>query len=43
MFEIREVSNVDATANLFGMWVGGMMGAGSCIAGVGLLVAAIAC
>jgi len=43
MFEIKEISNVEATASAFGMWVGGAIGVGACVAGAKLLVLALAC
>ena len=43
MFEIREVSNVDATGRAFVMWASGAVGVGACMAGAKLLVLALAC
>lgn len=43
MFDIKEVSNVDATASAFGMWLTGVGSVGVCMAGVKLLTLAIAC
>jgi len=43
MFEIKEVSQVEATANAFGMWAGGAIGVGACMAGAKLLILALAC
>ena len=43
MFEIKEVSNVDATANAFGLWASGVVGVGACMAGAKLLILALAC
>ena len=43
MFEIKEVSNVDATANAFGMWACGAVSVGACVAGAKLLILALAC
>ena len=43
MFEIKEVSNVDATANAFGMWASGVVSVGACMAGAKLLILSLAC
>lgn len=43
MFEIKEISNVDATASAFGMWLTGVTSVATCVAGAKLLVLAIAC
>ena len=43
MFEIKEVSNVEATASAFGMWTSGVVGVGACMAGVKLLAVVLAC
>ena len=43
VFEIKEVSNVDATANAFGMWASGVVSVGACVAGAKLLILALAC
>jgi len=43
MFEIKEVSNVEATASTFGMWAGGAIGVGACVAGAKLLLLVLAC
>lgn len=43
MFEIKEVSKVDAPASAFGMWLAGVGGVAACMGGVKLLILAAAC
>ena len=43
LYNIKEVSLVEATANVFGMWAGSAIGVGACMAGAKLLVLALAC
>lgn len=43
LYGIKEVSPVEATANVFGMWAGSAISVGACMAGAKLLVLALAC
>lgn len=43
MFEIKEVSTVEATADAFAMLASGFISVGSCVGGYYLLLAALAC
>ena len=43
MFEIKEVSKVEATGNAFGMWASSTVAVGACFAGVKLLTVVLAC